>query len=560
VSKVCDDAILQAALKPNFWTALLDSIDPKGIFDPGTAESLAALHNAGKLDLVLLFAEAVPLEGREFFLALHLICAALPLIDADHNAVKDAVRGLHAKASPDLAASSILDAFGQWGAKRQGQVDLLLSMASGGDAGALELLPQLINASADHALAVRLLQSTDSRIVAGSLLALTWKEPSECSRDAIAARLLTLGCHREEGEIARRLLPAAMSVLSGSHQEQLSKLLEGYEKGGSLADLYSAIDALSRYAWRGGAAHTRQLIKVIEAIVSDHPEGLPAALSALTSLTATESVALAGESVRRLSLMNISADLRPAFKSLVAAIAADRDHAPRVIADWLAYGDVAILSMLSEVIGIEETPATALKVDFSDIPSDRWGRAAYAAAGWLFTNQFVAVNCLLWILKHSEKPKDKLLAKGLLNDLFLKNYGGVLEMLAALDETDRQAMGLSEILVAERERLKRLERIDVPELQPSEQMSLIRREIDERSFQAVDDAAEPLGLMAIFPMTHVLYGKSVISSFHQLDEDPSYQEMEMNTLSIQFEHPRMLFLDPLKLEMILLNCRQQGLK
>lgn len=560
MSKVSDDAILQAALKPNFWTALLDSIDPKGIFDLGTAESLAALHNSGKLDLVCLFAEAMPLEGREFFLALHLICAALPLIDADHNAVKDAVRGLHAKASPDLAASSILDAFGQWGAKRQGHVDLLLNMASGGDAGALELLPQLINASSDDALAVRLLQSTNSRIVAGGLLALTWKEPSECSRDAIAARLLTLGSHREEGEIARRLLPAAVSVLSGSHQGQLSKLLGGYEKGGSLADLYSATDALSRYAWRGGVAHTRQFIRVIEAMVSDHPEGLPAVLSALTHLTASESVALAGESIRRLSSMEVSAELRPAFKSLITTIAADRDHAPQVIADWLAYGDVSILKMLSEMIGIEETPAAALKVDFSEIPSDRWGRAAYAAAGWLFTNQFVAVSCLLWILRNSVKPEDKLLAKTLLNDLFLRNYGGVFEMLAALDEADKQAMGLSEIILAERERLNRLERVDVPELQPSEQMNFIRREIDERTFQEAGDAVEPSGLMAVFPMTQILYGKSIISSFHRPDEDPNYQEIEMNTLSIQFEQPRMLFLDPLKLEMILLSCRERGLR
>ncbi|WP_422507246.1 hypothetical protein [Stenotrophomonas sp. GZD-301] len=560
MSKVSDDEILHAALEPNFWRALLDQTDRRSLLDPETAKSLAALHNASMLDLVSLSADAIALEGQEFFFALHLISSFLPSIDADQNAVKDAVLGLHSKASPDLVVSSVLDAFGKWAAKRQGHLDTLINMARGGDAGALELLPQLINASNDDALVARLLQSTDNRVVTGALLALSWKEPSECTRGEIAGRLLALTSRREEDGIARRLLPAAVSVHSGPHESGLSELLAAYEAGGSLADLYSATEALSRYARRGGVAHTRQLIGVIEAAVSNHPAGLPAVLSAFTHLATTKSVAIAGESIRRLSSMGVPEEVRPAFKSIVASIVANRDHAPRVIADWLAYGDIAILSTLSEVIGIEETPATALKVDFSEIPSDRWNRAAYAAAGWLFTNQFVAVNCLLWMLKHSVTAEEKSLPKALLDDVFLKNYGGVFEMLCGLDEADTQAMGLSEVVLGERERLKNLESLDLPELQPSEQMNFIRREIDERSFQAAGDAVEPSALMAIFPTTQILYGTSVISSFNQLDGDPGYREIAMNTFSIQFERPRMLTLDPLKLDMILLKCRKRGLQ
>lgn len=560
MSKVSDDEILRAALEPNFWRALLDQTDRRSLFDPETAESLAALHNASALDLVSLSADAIELEGQEFFFALHLICMVLPSIDADRNAVKDAVLGLHSKASPDLAASIVLDAFGKWAAKRQGQLDTLVSMARGGDAGALELLPQLINASNDDTLVARLLQSTDIRVVTAALLALSWKEPSECARDEIAGQLLILSSRREEDAIARWLLPAAVSVLSGPHESGLSELLAGYEAGGSLADLYSATEALSRYARRGGVAHTRQLVWVIEAAVSDHPAGLPAVLSAFAHLAHTESVAIIGESIRRLSSMGVPAEVGPAFRSIVASIVANRDHAPRAIADWLAYGDIDILSTLSGVIGIEETPATALNVDFSEIPSDRWNRAAYAAAGWLFTNQFVAVNCLLWMLKHSVTPEEKTLPKTLIDDVFLKNYGGVFEMICGLDEANAQSMGLSEVILRERERLKHLERLDLPELQPSEQMSFIRREIDERSFQAAGDDVEPSPLMAIIPTTQILYGTSVISSFTQLDEEPGYQEIAMNTLSIQYEQPRMLTLDPLKLDMILLNCRKRGVQ
>lgn len=560
MSKVSDDEILQATSEPNFWRALLDRTDRRSLSDPETAESLAALHNGSALDLVSLSADAIALEGQEFFIALHLISSVLPSIDADQNAVKDAVLGLHSKAGPDLSSSIVLDAFGKWVAKRQAHLDALINMALGGDAGALELLPQLINASNDDALVARLLQSTDNRVVTGALLALSWKEPSECTKDEIAGRLLALSSRRDEDGIARRLLPAAVSVHSGPNESGLPDLLAAYEAGGSLADLYSAIEALSRYARRGGVAHTRQLIAVIEAGVSNHPAGLPAVLSAFTHLVNTKSVAIAGESIRRLSAMRVLKEVRPAFRSIVASIVADRDHAPRVIADWLAYGGIAILSTLSEVIGIEETPATALDVDFSDIPSDRWNRAAYAAAGWLFTNQFVAVKCLLWMLKHSVTAEEKALPKALLDDVFLKNYGGVFEMLCALDEADTQAMGLSDVILGESERLKNLESLGLPELQPSEQMNFIRREIDERSFQAASDAVEPSALMSIFPMTQILYGTSVISSFNQLDEAPGYRETPMNTLSIQFERPRMSTLDPLKLDMILLNCRNRGIQ
>lgn len=467
MSNVSDDEVLRAALEPNFWNALLEQVGRRRLLEPGTAEVLAALHNSARLDLVSLSADAVALEAQEFFLALHLICTVLPSVDADQSAVKEAVLGLHAKASPDLAASSVLDAFGQWAARRQVQLDSLLSMARCGDEGALELLPQLINASNDDALVAELLESTDSRIVTGALIALVWKEAPECSKDQIASRLLTLNSHRAEIGIARRLLPAAVSVLSGSHQDHLTELLGCYEVGGSLADLYSATEALSRYSWRGHATHIRQLIRVIETMVYDHPEGLPAVFSAFTHLATTESAAIAGESIRRLSSIGVPEDLRAQFRSIVASLVANRDHATRVIADWLAYGDIGTLSALSEVIGIEETPTTALNVDFSETPPERWSRAAYAAAGWLFTNQFVAVNCLLWILRHSVNSQDKSLAKALLSDVFLKNYGGVFEMLSSLEEAEIEAIDLSEILLAEKDRLKHLERLNVIELQPN---------------------------------------------------------------------------------------------
>jgi|EndMetStandDraft_8_1072994.scaffolds.fasta_scaffold43249_1 hypothetical protein len=560
VRKISDDEILRAALEPNSWSVLLEQTDRRSLFDPETAESFAELHSVGKLDFLSLSGDAPSLEGHEFFLALHLICAVLPSIEADESVVKDVVLGLHAKASADLAAGSILDAFGRWVAKRPGQLALLLNQARGGDTGALELLPYLINASTEGALVLEMLQSTDSRAVIGALLALIWKDPSESIRADVATRVLSLSLHRGDDGIARRLLPAAVSVFTGSHEGRLSELLESYGAGSSLVDLHSASEALSRYVRRGSTMHIRQFVGTIEAMVVEHPAGLSAAMSALTNLATTNSLEIAGESIRRLSSNGVPEDLYQAFKANIASIVANRDHAPRVIADWLAYGDVTLLSSLSEVIGIEETPAAALKVDLSGIPPGRWSRAAYAATGWLFTQQFVAVNCLLWILKHSVNSEDRSLAKALLSDVFLKNYGGVYEMLSALERVDIEATGLREILLAEEERLKHLDRLDVPELQPSEQMNLIRRGIDERSFRDADDAVEPTGLMAIIPKTQILYGKTVISPVYQVDEDPVYEEIQMSSLSIQYENPRMLVLDPLKLDMIILNCRHRGLQ
>ncbi|WP_313420105.1 hypothetical protein [Stenotrophomonas sp.] len=558
MSKIGSEDVIAAASKPNFWQSLLGGVSRSALLEPDTAGCIATLHEEGQIDLLMRFPDAMELDGHEFFLAFHLISRILPLIEADENIVMDAVLALHAKASPDLASASILDSFGRWASNRPDKLASMLRNARCGQQSAVELLPQLINASDDDSLALELLQAQDTRVINGALLALTWKVPPEERRNEYAEALLKLASFREERGVSSRLLPAAVSVLSQSHEARLSDLLDHYGSGGSLQDLHSACEGLCRYSLLQKDSLVPQFVNLIEAMLEVYPTEHAVMLSALSNLTYDRVVLISGSSLRRLADKAMPVGLSKVFIAAMSRVLGNRNFAPNVMGDWLAYGGTSLLATLHQVIGIEENPAEALAVDLSQVPPDRWPRAMFAATGWLFTNQYVAVNSILWVLRNSHDSEQIALAKMLLIDVFVKNYGGVLQMLESLEHTDTLTVDIHQELLMERRRLENMRSIDVPELHPSEQMQSIRQEIEARSHQAAGDAIEPEGLLAFIPVTSILYGSSVLSAVHSSSRDAEYREVSMQTLSIQYEEPRMLAQDPLLLDMILLKCREKA--
>ncbi|MEM1189667.1 MAG: hypothetical protein AAGI72_14130 [Pseudomonadota bacterium] len=574
LNETLEERLLDAYSSEDFFGALRAIYISPECERAELSETLVNLHNNGRIDLVSAFALLTKTDS-EFFLIRNLFDNALPHLSSDVLPVAACVVHLVREAGQDLAAGSTINKYGDFLAADPSRPEESLPIVEA-DADLHSLLPPTLIAGATVDIdtyiqeALRLIRSEDSLIRVQAVFALgrfPWSKDKTPTEEVYRA----LEEIRDAGQDDRLLAETAIAAASFlrfdlAQEDRLLDLVNGAINQGAehavsaaarmiaSTDTYSCdrlIGTVLPYLKRVQPEHTGTVSQIdygmYELIKSGHIDPAIDTLGEIIEL--------------------LGSDLdSEAFQCTFPEIQATSVLLSKVMTRWLFKGTGALCLAAERLAGSGRRENLPVEVDPAELDLSNEASVLYLArkiVGYLFNNPISATSMLLSTMQQAQSSSTRKQVAAILFDPILINYPGEAKRFIDTNRDSCKQEVAEELAAIDSELEKYFKTIrsieDLPELAPPDthREAYMRHSIREMS-ESMKKAEQKSALLPFIKRKTILYGSSSIAYVQDPSGDSHRTEVAMKSHSIEFELPRMLMLDPIGLEYLLITYRLES--
>ncbi len=543
-----------------------------GLSDPHEIDAIkaqcATLHNTGKLDLLLLVESGAlqALDGYEFFSALNFFSNILPELGATPARMMACVQALRAHGGRDGAAFYLIVPFRTWCEKDLSRAHEIITTANGGDDLASQYLTFALEAICDAAAARRIALVYDDERRLSAITALgriNDADPASCAETFTVFNALL---DRGADDILRaNVLHATIALLASSSKvssSQVVSLVHRLVEDAAEFTVQQAAQVLLTYRT---AMQPDIVICLLGALTRLNPDNkatvelLDLGLSAL--MQAGHDQAAIAYVTQQLSGPNDRLNLSNLPSFTQALLSGPSERLSRVVTQWLLLGEPRLCGGLADALQHSqepEGPPLVLRAEDLALAPAHQVFICRKAIGWFFMKPKVAASVLISVLRICI-PETALQVEGLLVDPLLMNYGGLREYLESLPAGDAARAHVDQALAQNDAYLKALRAIpEIKELWPSEhhrRMDQLRKSDNTR--EIYKQARNQSVFLSLVKSSVMLYGNRVLTFVRDGRESLKPMEMDLKTISVLQEMPRMQIVDPIGLDYLLRVFRSE---
>jgi hypothetical protein len=545
----------------------LDENDP-------TMAVLAELHNAGAIDLLAIVTRDTiqAFQGQVFWGGQQVYRALISRLEATAEALLDTVQILIETAGQDMAAGMPVEEFSKWcGAdpsRPRELLDLVDRKVPHADRFLTIAIKQGVAIDRSYFLdrAFGFLTSGSEMEIQASINALG---QIACTDDAEWDRLLA----------AFADLPSADDPIRAPLITAISRQLKDAPEGRREALIAIGIAAVQHLG-----DHTLDTAARTLAFDAEHlPEAfIDALLSALQAVSGANKGTVEYLDLALMKLVKIGQSNRARgflehllrrdddtieLEELDSFCYQLRETGGEVLEDWIVAwlldGDYDLGRAMNDALFGAGNDEFVFRIDFSrfSLTQEEYAYLARKAIAAFFLKQRLMASLLVSLLRSAPAEASDAIIE-LLIDPILINYGGIRDdYLAPIAENEgnpAQAV-VRKALAGQDAYLDGLSSIGmVPELRPSERERQMEWQRHSDSMAEAWQAARKKSIFAsIATESLILYGTSAVSWFKDRDEEPRRIETPMGSFSTSFEMPRVEIVDPMGLQMMLLQFRSE---
>ena len=555
------------AIFHDYGRRFLDDCDP-------TMAALSDLHNSGEIDLLVIVTRdsVQAFQGQVFWYGQHVYRALISRIQAPAEALLNVVQILIESAGRDMAASMPVDEFSKWcGSEPSRPMELL----------------DLVDRKVPHA---------------DLFLTIALKQGVAVDRPYFLNR--AYGFLTDGSETEKQAAINALGQIACQNDKEWDHLIAAF------SDLLRADDAIRSPLITAAARRLKEappgqrdeLIRLAVTAVEPRgdysldtaartlafdPEGLPeelvdALLKALLAINGLNKgtieildIALTklvqnghlGRARRYLEHILRREEDRIELEQLDSLICTLRNTGGQILEDWvvawLLDGDYELCRAINDALFGAESDEFFFRIDFArfSLADADYAYLARKAIATFFLRQSIMTSLLVSLLRTAPvEAADVIVA--LLVDPILINYARIAnEYLKPIseDSTDLAHAAVQRALEGQQAYLEGLRSIgNVPELRPSEREQQLEWQRRSDSMAEAWRAARKKSIFAqIASESLILYGTRAVSWFKDHADERQRIETPMKSFSHSFEMPRVDIVDPVGLEIMLLNFRRE---
>ena len=228
---------------------------------------------------------------------------------------------------------------------------------------------------------------------------------------------------------------------------------------------------------------------------------------------------------------------------------------------WLLDGDYELCGAMNDALFGAGSDDFVFRIDFARIAlkDADYPYLARKAIATFFLKQSIMASLLVSLLRSAPAEAAEAIIE-LLVDPILINYGGIADDFLkpiSKDKTDPAHTAVQQALAGQAAYLEGLSSIGmVPELHPSERERQLEWQRHTDSMAEAWQAARKKSIFAqIATESLILYGTRAVSWFRDHTDEHRRIETPMGSISHSFEMPRVEIVDPMGLQMMLLQFR-----
>lgn len=539
------------------------------------AETIASLHNQGKLDAIVEFEKLNRLdESYDFFMIKHIFEEILPIIDAPVPSVIGCVKHLLLQSGDDMSAGMLISPFVKYCESKSDRPKEVLSIAlTDYDEKFDFITPALIAGSNIELLeflekAIELLQHENIHIRTKCIYALgniRYQEKSELITQAFEAINLAVKDATDSFIFATAIRTIfSLFTMNQAMIEDVIKLMTIIMDQKDDQVLY----VLSEILWLNHAEMPLIMIELfMNKLTNVNPEhngtinNIDHAISDLLKKGHTTQVIDFIENV----LINHSQLSIKQFDSFIREISQNDGVLNSLITRWFLSKRIRFGRCASDLIRAHGGDDYILSVDLVQIQGRQAGIhyfLAKKACGWFFINPISAASFMISLIDSAPNDEAQAIEELLLNPLLI-SYSGDLRVYideVSVKSSVKVQKVLSEVLIEVENYHNDLRSVSkIVELRPSQ----VQREAYNRHHRQLMDESfknAPKGILSqLFKPTVLLYGnRSIHYVYHGQNGEKTRQEVPLHPISHSIELPSLEYLNPHGLDEMLRSFRLEG--
>jgi hypothetical protein len=534
--------------------------------DPGSLlNRCIALHNSGQLELLGLIGapQFAALAGHAFFTLQQFFCETIPKLEAPAGLLMRAVRALVEKGGNDLASNFPNVALQNWCGADLARARAIVDAAEQGDALSISFLTVALDALGDVGFARDIVKKyTDERRLSG-LFALGRIKSADAKEAENTIALLLPFVDAGQDDVVR--CNALMSLFNiCEHFPPLAAVTVPKVVAAASATPGSLVQFnLVRAVWlhakridRRSMEAVLHALRVVDPTKAGIVHDLDYALSTLLQLPDGD---LALDYLTDILSQDDSGfDIKQFTTAKHQLGTGDRDRIFKLVVRWFLSGNHKLSAAVPDILmaGEYKKPFDTTTQGLG-LTGDDHIFLAYKTMGYLFVNPVVAASIMVASLRNCDTLTAKTLGE-LLFDPLLINYGGEARdylrtikagdpayrpVKKALKQADAYVMGLDI-------------KPPIKELQPSEYQRGVERMRTHDMMRGVQKRAEKTSvLMSLMHRSTLLYGRKSITFIPGPGNERRPVSMDMRSFRTSIELPRMEIIDPVGLNLMLLQFR-----
>ena len=516
---------------------------------------LAALHNAGSIDLLALTAtpEFQSLDRRSLFTIQQIYSNAIPLLDASPLAMLGTIRRLAAQGGAEGIAALPRNALRIWIGQASERAKEIIEAARSEPGFDREILMDALVALGEASSAISFLAVTDPRRQAAIAALGAMKPRNAKAGDATFDQLAAIAAADPDEDIRFTAISAAFELLRHC-KARAPRWVPTLVTAVTAEPSDSTRNALLHGLWRQTELFKTADVKAVLALASD---GDVTAARLVDTLGATLSQLIGGVhhdaaidcltellagSGKAIPLDNLQM-LEHRFTAL------DRTMLFALAVRWFATGDRTLCETMSKLIGGVEhqQPFDASLAGFG-LTGSQMIVVCHKAVGYMPLAPIVAASFVIAALRADDKAAEPELIQLLLQSLLINFRETVANYLRKIGKADISYQPLRKALRMYRSYEKGSDiKTPIKELQPSSYQRGVVRQNHHVTNREIRKQAERQSIS--FGLVHrctLLYGRKAITYARGADVPPT--SMEMKTIGTHIEMPRLQIIDPVGLD------------
>lgn len=519
---------------------------------------LAALHNAGSIDMLALTAapEFLNLDRQHFFTVQQIYSGVMPRLEAPPPAMLEMLGRLVTKGGNDGLATMAREALRRWTEQDPARAKGIITAAQSDPDIDREILREALVTLADLSLVKSFIAAADQRRQAAiaalggikplnlqasdeaftELVAIAATDPSEEMR--FTAIFAAFGLLQHCGTGASHWVPHLVAAVRAAPSEETrTALLQGLRRQ---SGLFQAADVKATLALACDADLPPALRGMLDGTLSHLVAGphRDLAIDCLTNLLAGDCTAVSLEDFPGLEHRLMNLDPTRLFALAVR---------------WFATGDRKLCEGMTKLIGAVHQPQQPFDATLAG-----WGLSGshmivicHKAIGYLILAPVVAASFVVAALRAGDKIAEPKLVQLLVQSILI-NYGETAAAyLKGIPKDDKAYRPVRQALRLYRAYEEGLNiKTTIKELLPSSyQRGAVRQKHYITGREIRKQAEQQSVFFGLVQNSTLLYGRKAIAYVRGVDEPPV--SMEMKTVSVGFEMPRLQIVDPVGLDWLI---------
>jgi len=548
------EAIVRAAFEGSL-EELADTaaMDLEGAQWQAFADTAAALHNAGKIDLL---AAASAAEGEPDWGGERLYGDTFPLLDAPLSAMFDAMSALAARTASGEMPYFAQDAFSKWAAKDKVRADGALSAVRSGSAPETLLIPALNAgvraARADYmAILVSMMREGSGKEAESAAFVLGNAEPADASERQLIEGALTLGLADDNGQRRAAAFRAMLSIGVRTPEDEALALaaIDAVEAGASAEIRVATANAL----FMARSKLSEPLVTRMCGLLRGTPKGEPATVRAIDN--AISQHLAGGTAAPRLALLRhllgSGAATLAAMDSTAYRILGDKNGLrAAIVAEWLAEGTEEMVQAVHDLVMRTANQPPTFDLDFStyDLDPERTAAIGRMIVSSLVLFPETAASVILSLLKTGHADAAPALEEILYDPLLISYWEGPRSyLLKVAPDQPPEIAALLERAIGRLDAYIAAIRAAgiIAEFGPSERQRFLYQALRQEEQRKIQKGVKRKSVFAnLFATKVLLYGDSAITKVYRGDGEGTRQEFRLGTIEHSQEIARLDAIDP----------------